>query len=239
MSITYLIPTCGRKRYLEWALRSLEVQTAPWDIIGFDNGSSDGSGPMLADFCSAHSGRFGASPVFIDDGGQASGLALLDMWGGHGVAAFLHDDDMCHPARTERIMEHLGGHDMIFSDMWSFSDGQEPLALAAKPTTGGIWRCDPSRWSEGIGHVVGNTTTPTAAFGARYLDVPQPEGYLSGAQDTLIWLRAARMGLSIGYIPEPLYYYRLHAGQSSATFRTRVPEFDAEVARIHREAEDS
>ena len=237
--LTYLVPTCGRAQYLAWALRSLEAQTAPWAIIGYDNGSTDGSGPMLEAFCDAHGGRYIRSDTFADDGGHTSGKALLEAWGGCGPAAFLHDDDMCHPARTATILERLDGSDLLMSGMWSFHSGQEQDALAGIPTTDAVWGCDPSRWHEGIGAVIGNTTTPTAVLTSRYLDVPQSEGYRSGAQDTLAWLRAARLGLKIGYIPEPIYYYRLHAAQSSATFYSRVLDFDTEVARIHAEAEEA
>lgn len=237
---TYLIATCGRKPYLEWALRSLEAQTAPWRVMGFDNGSSDGSGQLLREFCEAHGGWFGSCLSFVDDGGWQSGIALLDAWDGHGIAALLHDDDMCHPSRTARIVECFesgAAPDLVMSSMWSFTTGQEPTALAGEPTTDSMWRCDPSRWGEGIGSVVGNTTTPTAAFDGRYLEIDQPKGYRSGAQDTLAWYKATRLGLRIDYIDEALYYYRLHPLQSSATFRARVPEFDEEIARIHQEAE--
>lgn len=239
MSLTYLVPTLGRARYLTWALRSLEAQTEPWCIIGYDNGSTDDSSRLLRDFCEAHGGRYIRSDIFADDGGHASGTALLEAWNGDGLAAYLHDDDMCHPDRTRRLLDEADGCDLIMTAMWPFRDGQEPLALAGSPTAKTVWGCDPSRWGNGIHDVVGNTTTPTAMLTARYLEVPQSTGYVSGAQDTLTWLRAARLGLKIGYIDEPLYYYRLHPQQSSATFYSRVPDFNEEVARIHQEAEES
>jgi hypothetical protein len=222
--MTVLLATrLGRESLLPEALASVAAQTVPVRLIVACNGVR----PDLPD---------GATAIhresFADDGGEWSGRALLDAWGGDGYACFLHDDDVMMPTRCERMAELLDeGYDLAFSGMELFDgDYRAPHIQDAR-----LWTL------ADFASVCGHTATPTAAFGPRLFDVEVPTGYRSGAADTLYWMRCLAAGLRVGFTPEVLYRYRLHAGPSGnasqpANFcRFGEAEFEKEVARIWAE----
>lgn len=105
-SISVVIPTCNRAKYLAAALRSLERQTLPADafeVIVVDDGSSDETGPLCRDWSGAANLRYYRQ----GHAGSAVAKNLGLFVSSAPVVLFFDDDDVASDSFLE---QHLAAH---------------------------------------------------------------------------------------------------------------------------------
>jgi glycosyltransferase involved in cell wall biosynthesis len=103
--VSVVIATRNRERYLGEALASLAAQTYPrLEILAVNDGSADGTARMLAEFASAHPSARVIETAGLGPGG-ARARAFEEARGT--LFALQDDDDLSHPRRIERQVEHL------------------------------------------------------------------------------------------------------------------------------------
>lgn len=221
LSISVVIPCFNASAFLGETLGSVRNQTLkPCEIIVVDDGSTDGSARVAE--------AFGPSVQVVrqSNGGAAAAR-------NHGVAlargewiAFLDADDTWHPQRLEKLASvatDLGTNTVaLFNDfVFWHADGRQEHRT---PDLNAL---------EGDFHVRLLTTwfiNPSCLLvrSAVAREVPFPEG-VRHAEDShhLVLLRERGR---LHHVPEPLTYYRRHAGQL-----THQPAHGLIVIRHHLE----
>lgn len=226
MSVTVLVPTWNRPEWLRETLTSLIAQTyTDWRAIVADNGSDCGPQPDIALLDERIEYVWFSRHEFSN----AHGLRYLPMWR-EGYGCFLHDDDLLSPDNLERRVAYLDEHPDI---------GVVVTALEYFGNMTGIRDRDPARWTEDFATSwYDMTNTPTLMYRSPDL-VPAPDPTITtGVNDGVMQYEMYMRGVRFGYIPEPLYLYRVHGAQeSSRTVLQANPDYLEEIARIMQRAE--
>lgn len=206
-TITAVIPTFNRRRYLPEALDSVLGQTVPpAQVIVVDDGSTDDTRTVLA----AYAGR--VETIAKRNGGKASAVnAGLARARGDFVWVF-DDDDVALPDAMERLLEPmLRRPDVDF--VWS------PHYLGSNGPDGRIERGRLARTPAVREDRLFQALTEGAFFNqqgvlARRPCFDQVGGYdeaFKRGQDYDLLIRMARACTGVG-IAEPTYIFRQHAG---------------------------
>jgi glycosyltransferase involved in cell wall biosynthesis len=96
VKISVVVPVYNGERFLAEALVSLRRQSLPAaDVVAIDDGSTDGSAAVLADFPELRVVRQPNAGCAV---ARNRGVALAS----HEIIAFLDQDDVWHPERLER-----------------------------------------------------------------------------------------------------------------------------------------
>lgn len=200
--ITIGIPFYNAEATILDAVRSVFAQThCDWELILFDDGSTDHSLEL------AHSINDSRVKVYSD--GQnlrlATRLNQIAELASHEHLARMDADDLISPVRIERQLSALAIRpewDLVSTGVCSLTDEGKPLGVRCVPADYTISPGDLLAGRTGIVHasVVGKR----AWFKRnRYREV------LRSSEDANLWIRAFSKGdLNMGFVSEPLYYYR-------------------------------
>ncbi len=193
--ISVLIPFYNRQEYLRDALESIATQTyKDWQVILYDDGSTDGSHKIAEDFLLHYPGLMHRSKRNRGVGHARNQLLeMIDT----PYACWIDSDDKSYPDRLEKQLEAIQEFDMVFSYMKFFTD--TPIKSTFK--------IDVSRYTSRAG-LYNNTTFATGFFRKelakyKFKEIQRKEdvGWLSD-------LIAA--GVRFGCVEEPLYLCRRH-----------------------------
>lgn len=220
--VTVLVPTHNRPEMLREALDSLIGQTfTDWRALVFDNGGSSGSDGVVCGL----DPRIGYM-WFPSDPLSRHGRRLLDVWE-DGYGCYLHDDDRLPPDSLEKRVAYMDANPEV-----------DVSVCAMTYWTGhsyiGVRDRDPANWRHDFASFYDQTNTPTLMFRSKppcYQDF----GIVSGCDDVLWQYEMYLRGFRFGYVAEPLYDYRIHAGQESN--RARLAQRQDDIAAVHQIAE--
>jgi glycosyltransferase involved in cell wall biosynthesis len=204
-AVTVLMPVRNGERWLEPSLRSIALQTVhDFEFLIVDNGSSDRTPEILAQACASDS-RFvalsephrGIVPAL--NTGLAAARAPL--------VARLDADDMALPNRLERQLDFMTRHPEVgLLGSWAHViDTRGKVYGHRRPLTG---HDDLVR----ILQVSNPFIHPAVMF--RTGLVRRLGGYRAAfevSEDYDLWLRMSEVTV-LANLPEPLVFYRLHAG---------------------------
>jgi len=203
--ISVLLPVYNAQRYLADAIESVLAQTfADFELLMFDDGSTDGSLLMLQDYAA----RDPRVRVFTREnrGLVATLNEMIGLARGRYLAR-MDADDICKPQRFERQV--------------SFLDSNPDHVVV------GGWL----EWMNDRGQIIGTIKTPEAhdeidtAHLKGHTSICHPAAMLRNfegdaidwydeqcldAEDLDLWLRLAEMG-KLANIPEVVLIYRIHA----------------------------
>ncbi len=229
--------------YLREAIASVRSQTvADWEIIFWDDASTDGSGDLAQGFHDSRI-RYFRTPVKIPLG-QARTHAFAAARGE--FLAMLDVDDRWMPEKSARQLscfEANTGVTLAHCDTRVFDDqGLSFRVFGQRPPVGGQVFGDLLR-------LYYLFTVSVMVRRAGLGDPPWFEPTLDMCHDKALFLRAAYAG-EVGYVPEVLAEYRMHGSSWSQTrhdllaaedlrilqsWRERVPDFDVSYGEQIRE----
>jgi len=193
--VSVIVPVYNGAAFLRQALESVLVQTrAASEVIVVDDGSSDASGRIVAEFPAVRYLRKA-------NGGPASAR-------NHGIAAasfefvaFIDQDDLWHPAKLERQLacfEENPGLDLCYTlvDLfWEPELGAEARAHLDQPRTRGV---------------PGYSTPTLLARRAAFERVGPLDAALWFGDGTDWTMRAMDAGLRVRLLHEVLLLHRMH-----------------------------
>lgn len=213
--ISILIPVLNGARFIGGALESLSVQSfRNFEIVAVDNGSTDGTAAILADWAGREPRLRVATmerPGLATALNRAAGLARAPL------LARLDADDVAFPERLERQMAAMAdrpglvllGSSAVLIDASGRSIGDiRPPHLDR----------DIRRLQQTSAALIASTTILRADVFRRV------GGYREGlnvSEDFDLWLRMSEAG-EVANLPEPLVGYRIHAGSITARQPARM-----------------
>lgn len=224
-SVDVVIPAHDAAAYLQVTLDSLQQQTLrPRQVIVVDDGSKDDTAGIAERHGAVCIRQAQAGPGAARNRGVAAATA--------DYVAFLDADDWYALDKLERSIEHLqelGAH-CVATDAWLVRGDRverrknDRRVVPSVLTMELLLRGNPIVCSSVV-------ATREAVVAAGGFD-EDPE--LIASEDYDLWLRMAQRE-PIAYLPEPLTFYRLHAGSLSANprFLRGVDRILDKVAALH------
>lgn len=211
-----LLATFNGERWLPDQLASIAQQSrSDWQLLASDDGSSDGTLPLLRAAADADSRIALMSPNTGPPKGAAGNFARLleNLRLPAKTPVFLADqDDSWHPAKLERLDEHLQNSLLVFSDARIVdADGActgtlfEALGVGVNVTLSGSLAENPAAGC-------------TMAFRAELLDLALPVPKTVVNHDWWLMICAASMD-SVTVCRETLVDYRQHAANAVGASR--------------------
>ena len=215
MRLTVVMSVLNGERYVGAAVRSVLRQTfADFDFVVVDNGSTDGTGALLASLA-AEDSRLTAirNPK---PGTYVEGRALgIDRAGTEWVA-LMDADDICHPTRLERQVAFVESFDGCLGALGTWGRYIDESGKAV-----GHVRTGPTTVAEFHEHVRKRDSMvlldPSALFHRpSFLAAGGYRADAAPAADLDLWYRMAELGRPVLTLPETLMDYRVHPGAESA-----------------------
>ncbi len=213
--VAVVMPVYNHARFLERSLASLAAQTMlPDELIAVDDGSTDGSAEVVARFARSAPFRvlLARQPNAGADRALNRGLALTDAE----TIALINSDDCYLPARLARLTSALAdGVDLAFSDTALVDDSDAPAEGAyARELRARIDEAlrAPSLLDVFVRH---NAAVSTGNLIFRRALLERTGGFAPFAVcHDWDFLLAASHFTRFAFVPERLYQYRLHDGNT-------------------------
>lgn len=207
--VAILMGTRDGARFLPAQLATIAAQShRDWRLVVSDDGSTDATRAILADFRAAH----GADRVEIREGPRRGFAAnFLALAGDPGVRAdfyaFADQDDLWHPGRLARGVGHLGP---LPADRPGLAGGRTRLvdevdaALGLSP----VFRAPPSFENALVQSIAGGNTMLFNAAAKRLFEAVPDVAVV--AHDWWAYQLVSGAGGTVIYDPEPFVAYRQH-----------------------------
>ena len=242
LSVTVVIPTRERLRFLEEAITSVLDQTRPVDqILVVDDGSAKPAQAAIRRL-TERSPRIEVRHLSKRGGVSAARNLGLDYARGD-FLLFLDDDDLLHPLMIETGLELLARDPSLDVATCLYKTIFTPTLDGTQPD------CQPQSWVDAVHYVPGGLLE-RESFSAflRFLipihtclirraalgDTRFPEECPQG-EDTYFWLSLARRGRRFGFCPAAHAIVRRHPGNITRSRSRYYREITAFYRRIIQE----
>ncbi|EYD73958.1 glycosyl transferase, family 2 [Rubellimicrobium mesophilum DSM 19309] len=215
-----LMATWNGAAHLREQLASFEAQThGDWSLWVSDDGSTDGTGPILADYAAARPGR-----VHLFEGPRRGSAAnFLSLMARaelpEGIVALADQDDVWLPHRLERGLSWLGQGDgrptVYASRTIRVTEDLEPLGPSIDH------RREPVFANALVQNILAGNTLILDGAALRLLRRTVPAALGAGVRhhDWWVYLVASGAGARIAIDPEPGVLYRQHEGNHMGAHR--------------------
>jgi glycosyltransferase EpsE len=209
--VSIMMPAYNAGAFIAMAIESVLKQTwTNWELIIHDDGSSDGTLNVALEFAEKDT-RIKVSSSKNEGCPSARNRCLARVKGD--IVARQDADDLQSPDRIARQVNQLLASpvDIVTCKMFWLEGGELKLKNAGP--------MDPDKYLAGKGG------SPVCASVVAWADVYTEvggfdESMLAGSDGD--WnFRALKAGKVFGFVPEPLYIQRRHAGQISKTLRAQ------------------
>ncbi len=220
--VTVVIPTHNRSTLLRTTLRAVLAQRdVELEVVVVDDGSSDGTGDVIASFADARTQHLRHS---LPQGVSQARNAGISASTGHWIS-FCDDDDVWAPDKlSEQIASaRRSGRDWAYCGVVNVDVALHPVSAPPTPTADEAVRALP-RYNA----IPGGGSNVIASRNLLARAGPFDAG-LRNIEDWEMWLRLSRLGPP-AVAQRRLVAYRLHAGNASLD----VPEVLRGVRRIER-----
>lgn len=212
--VCVVIPNFGYGHFLESCIESIVRQTHPvLDIAIYDDGSRDGSAAIASDLLSKHRPRFRHASVTYDprNNGKLYALNRIMASVDAPLVSIVDADDMLMPEFFSRTVAAIASKrrenpavSFCYTDCTLIDEAGRQICrgsshefdAAALKTISYIPDCAPVLTSA-IQHIL-----------------PFDTSIRTGTKHHK-WIRLVEMGCAGTYIPEPLFYYRMHSANLS------------------------
>ena len=244
LQVTIVIPVYNAERYLESTLRSALDQTyANVEILAVNDGSTDGSRTI----CEAHA-RHGVRTIHQQNRG-ISGARNTGIRNASGdLIAFLDADDLWHPEKLERHVEHFQhnpGLGASYSHSEFIDEHGESMRIHQVPKTSGVTPLDllcRTPIGNGSAGVFSRELFDDIGFEVETADGVETHYFdetLAESQDVECWMRVAVLtDWRMEGIAESLTKYRVHAGGVSADLPNKLAAWEVVLDRVRTYAPD-
>jgi glycosyltransferase involved in cell wall biosynthesis len=205
-TISAVIPVCNGAQLVPEAIASVYEQTVvPDEVIVIDDGSTDDTPAVLRQLGSRlpPSFRWVTQPKSGEARARNRGIELST----GDFVAFLDHDDVWHPDKTRRQLEHFASEPAL---ALSFTAYRLENAIRSEVTIERErWNPDPDAVLSRLIERCRIATPSTVLVRRDALDrVSRFDETVGRGTDWLMWLSVARAGMQIGYLPEVLVEYR-------------------------------
>lgn len=202
-----VVPCHNCAQFIGECLDSLQAQTfKDWTALVADDASTDGTADVVREYAKADPRirlRVGEERAWLM-GNTLNALRSLEL-DSNDVAAILDGDDWIRPTCLERIWEgHCQGHDLVYTD--EDIQGQEHsiggALIASAPVRRQAWRFSQLRSFKAYLFLLLEDDVFRDRRG----------NYFRAAGDLALYLPMAELAgpEKVHFIPEKLYYYRVH-----------------------------
>lgn len=228
-ALSVVMPVYNGARTLDRALGSIDAGGAEIEVIAVDQASTDGSRDIL----SAWRDRL---PLQIIDAPDSTGWTTTTNRGLEAASspliAMLHQDDIWLDGFARAALQSAA--DWPEAALWvhgaQFTDDRNRRLGRFSPPFGPRARLIPSAEAQQILMVQNTVALPAAVFRR---DAAMADGGLDPAlwytADWDLWLRLAAAG-PVGWRPEPMAAFRLHAGSQTMTGSRDLADFARQLA---------
>lgn len=216
--ISIAIPFYNAEATILNAIRSIYAQThQDWELILINDGSTDRSLEL------AHSIKDSRIKVYSDGKNRrlAARLNQIPNLATYDYLARMDADDLISPIRLERQLHYLKTHpdiDLVSTGICSLTDDYEPIGFRCVPKNYKLTATDLLQGRSGIVHasLVGKKNW----FARNHYNEEK-----RNSEDANLWIKAfSRKDLNVGFISEPLYYYREDGNVTLAKLKTAYRE---------------
>ena len=221
------MPCHNTERTVEEAITSVLAQTVPVsEIIAVDDGSTDRTYDVLSNLARNHSGVI--TLVRQAHGGVANARTVALRTARSPWVLPVDADDRLLPEALRLLRDYVLDHphvDVVYGDYRLMDSGGTP----GKVVSIGSRRTDPLDGAILSTVMWENVASPTSLI--RRNSALAVDGYdllsaeagreFDGFEDVYLWLRLLARGAHFGYLAQPPYEYRVHAG-SLSNDRSRV-----------------
>lgn len=230
-----LVNNFNYARYLDDCLRSIEVQTTPFDVVVIvDDGSSDHSREIIASYCERLPGWHA---VLKSNGGQLSCFnACRPYVAVDDLVTFMDADDLYPADYLALLCEKVAQlkADFYFAEVARFqSDKEAPIQTArAGGQADFVMPCS-SAMTRAFGAWMGSPTSALAVTGRLFLSLfpfPHEHDWITRADDVIVF-GSGVLGASKAYVPSVQVAYRVHGHNS---FHGRRYSEAEKLRRQHR-----
>lgn len=233
MTISAIIPVYNGEHHVRAALASVLAQTvAPTELIFVDDGSTDGSGALLADLAAEHPM---VRVLSIANSGQSAARnAAVSLASGE-LLAFLDQDDLWRPQHLEMLAAPFVSDSELG---WCYSDFDEIDDEGHIVTRRFMRAAGVGTEPFSVGEIIHRDAMvlPSASILRRraFEAVGGFDPSLQGYEDDDLFLRVFRAGWGARFVDAPLTAFRIHPGSSSTrgTFRRSRMRFFAKVSEL-------
>lgn len=216
--VSVIIPTYNHAHFIGRALQSVINQTyANWEAIVLDNHSTDNTDEVVLGFPDDR-----IKLVKIHNHGiiAASRNAGLKLASGQWVA-FLDSDDAWNPDKLTRCLDKLQqGYDLVcHAENWVNQKTNPPSVRAV------VYGPEPRASFENLlfdGNCISTSAVVVALSDLRTVGLFTEGSDINTAEDYELWLKLARSGLRIGFLPQVLGEYTIHGGNASKSAMTNM-----------------
>lgn len=230
--VSVVIPTYNRSDVLGEAIDSAFEQDVPaLEVVVVDDGSTDAT-PQLLERYRAQQGE-ALTVIRQENAGESAARNEGILRARNELVALLDSDNRWRPGKlAAQLALHAADPALEFSftGYASFGSEREDVVLEA-------WDPDPTCALEEL--LVGcciNTSTVVAT--KRVLtEVGLFDTSLECCQDHDLWLRIAAAGHRIGYVPQVLLEYRVHAGGTSSNQALVATNSELVITRLFSDAD--
>jgi glycosyltransferase involved in cell wall biosynthesis len=214
--VSIVVPIYNVEDYLSECLESIAQQTfQDIQVILVDDGSTDRSPAMCDRFAEAMHQRFPVIVVHQKNSGLSSARNSGIKEATGQFIVFLDSDDYVNSTLVEKCVNEctVHQHDIVFYKYERFDDAKRCLSDRFPDYQAGSSRkVLSSIYSYNLDNFAWSFMAKTALYGD--VQFPVARNY----EDRATTYRLVGKASSIGFIPEPLYYYRIRQGSITKSF---------------------
>jgi teichuronic acid biosynthesis glycosyltransferase TuaG len=213
-TVSIIVPAFNAEKYIEATILSIQNQTYQnWEALVVDDGSTDGTAGIVKNKMQQDVRiRYMYQPNGKQ--GKARNTAIAVATGKY--LAFLDADDCWHPNKLEMQVKAMedGLSVIVFCSGWWLKDPAQPEAYPMNTPQG---RQEPDEFYR---KQLQGYSIPMLSAIVKKEAVLAVGGFdedlrVQNAEDYQLWLRLSDAGYSFYGLPDRLFYYRVHQGQST------------------------
>jgi len=216
--VSVITPAYNAQKYIIQTIESVLAQTyIHWEMIIIDDGSTDQTAATIKPFLKDIRIKY----VYQTNGkqGKARNLGIKHAQGKY--LAFLDADDLWHATKLEKQLDVFSKYavDAVYSQGWIFNDEDGfDLANAKLIERDVLLGMQPS--TEFTKKLLQKNQIPALSLIVKKNKVDAVNGFgeeveIQNAEDYQLWLKLADSGCNFYGMKERLFYYRVHANQST------------------------
>jgi glycosyltransferase involved in cell wall biosynthesis len=218
--VSIIVPAYNAQNFIEETIRSVLMQTYHnWEMIIVDDGSTDNTAKVIAPFLSDSRIKY----VFQQNGKQGKARNLAISFAKGYYLAFLDADDLWTADKLEKQIGLMQSQnvDIVFTQGWHFTDSTMGNLIDFNSPIGFQ---NPNLFFKTL---MSNNPIKMLSVIIKKDAVLNVGGFnedlkIQNTEDYQLWIRLADLHYQFYGMEERLFYYRVHANQSTTNFSESI-----------------